>query len=153
MSAPAYDDLTQIILSLDLLDLGKLRDLENSFGARIFTSEEFLQEALRRGYLTKFQVERLSKGETTGYSYGPYIVQYLIGAGSFARVFRCIHKDTGQVVAVKVLRARFRDDKTAINEFLGQIARWQERLDGGLAGGAADDSASQNAGTFNFIQI
>ena len=117
MSAPAYDDLTQIILSLDLLDLGKLRDLENSFGARIFTSEEFLQEALRRGYLTKFQVERLSKGETTGYSYGPYIVQYLIGAGSFARVFRCIHKDTGQVVAVKVLRARFRDDKTAINEF------------------------------------
>ena len=117
MSAPAYDDLTQIILSLDLLDLGKLRDLENSFGARVFTSEEFLQEALRRGYLTKFQVERLAKGETTGYSYGPYIVQYLIGAGSFARVFRCIHKDTGQVVAVKVLRARFRDDKTAINEF------------------------------------
>ena len=43
--------------------------------------------------------------------------------------------------------------ETAINEFLGQIARWQERLDGGLAGGAADDSASQNAGTFNFIQI
>ena len=117
MSAPAYDDLTQIILSLDLLDLGKLRDIENSFGARVFTSEEFLQAALRRGYLTKFQVERLLKGETTGYSYGPYIVQYLIGAGSFARVFRCIHKDTGQVVAVKVLRARFRDDKTAINEF------------------------------------
>ena len=43
--------------------------------------------------------------------------------------------------------------ETAINEFLGQIARWQERLDGGLAGGAADDSASQNAGTFNFIQV
>ena len=42
--------------------------------------------------------------------------------------------------------------ETAINEFLGQISRWQERLDGGLVGGAADDSASQNAGTFNFIQ-
>ena len=117
MSALSYDDLTQLILSLDLLDLGKLRDVENSFGARVFTSEEFLLELLRRGYLTKYQVERLRDGETTGYYYGPYRIQYLIGAGSFARVFRCVHKDTGQVVAVKVLRARFREDQTAINEF------------------------------------
>lgn len=117
MGVPSFDELSQIILSLDLLDLAKLRDVENSFGAKVFTSEEFLQELLRRGYLTKYQVERLKSGETTGYYYGPYRIQYLIGAGSFARVFRCVHKDTGQVVAVKVLRARFRDDQTAINEF------------------------------------
>lgn len=117
MSSLSYDDLTQRILSLDLLDLGKLRDVENSFGARVFTAEELLQELQRRGYLTKYQVERLRAGETTGFYYGDYRIQYLIGAGSFARVFRCVHKDTGQVVAVKVLRARFREDQTAINEF------------------------------------
>lgn len=117
MSTISFDDLTQRLLSLDLIDLGKLRDVENSFGARPFTSEEFLQTLQRRGYLTKYQVERLVNGETTGYYYGEYRIQYLIGAGSFARVFRCVHKDTGQVVAVKVLRARFREDATAIKEF------------------------------------
>ena len=117
MSSLSFDDLTQRLLSLDLIDLGKLRDVENSFGARPFTAEEFIQALQRRGYLTKYQVERLISGETTGYYYGDYRIQYLIGAGSFARVFRCVHKDTGQVVAVKVLRARFREDETAIKEF------------------------------------
>ncbi|MGI6402080.1 MAG: protein kinase domain-containing protein [Thermoguttaceae bacterium] len=117
MASLSYDELSQLILSLDLLDLGKLRDVENSFGARVFSSEEFLRELLKRGYVTKYQVERLGNGDTTGYYYGPYRIQYLAGAGSFARVFRCVNKDTGQVVAVKVLRARFRDDETAVTEF------------------------------------
>ncbi len=66
-----------------------------------------------------------------------------------------INRQTGKVILWK----RFGEFpscavlETAINEFLGQIARWQERLDGGLAGGAADDFASQNAGTFNFIRV
>ena len=118
MDSLSYDDLIQRLLSLDLIDLGKLRDVENSFGAQLVTAEQLLQTLLKRGYLTKYQVERLGKGETTGYYYGDYRVQYLIGAGSFARVFRCVHKTTGQVVAVKVLRARFRDDQTAIKEFV-----------------------------------
>ncbi|MGN0930117.1 MAG: protein kinase [Thermoguttaceae bacterium] len=114
----SYEDLSQRILSLDLIDLGKLRDVENSFGAQAFTTDQILVELQRRGYLTKYQVERLTSGETTGFYYGDYRILYLIGAGSFARVFRCVNKKTGQVVAVKVLRARFREDKTAIDEFV-----------------------------------
>ena len=117
MSELSVDDLTQRLLSLDLLDMGKIRDVENSFGSQNFTAEQFLQSAQRLGYLTKYQVERLSSGETTGFYYGDYRIQYMIGSGSFARVFRCVHKTTGKVVAVKVLRARFREDKTAIDEF------------------------------------
>lgn len=117
MSELSVDDLTQRLLSLDLLDMGKIRDVENSFGSQNFTAEQFLQSAQRLGYLTKYQVERLASGETTGFYYGDYRIQYMIGSGSFARVFRCVHKTTGKVVAVKVLRARFREDKTAIDEF------------------------------------
>lgn len=117
MSELSVDDLTQRLLSLDLMDMGKVRDVENSFGTQYFDSEQFLQAAQRLGYLTKYQVERLSSGETTGFYYGDYRIQYMIGSGSFARVFRCVHKATGKVVAVKVLRARFREDRTAIEEF------------------------------------
>ena len=114
----SVDDLNQQLLSLDLMDLDKIRVVETSFGTKLFSSDEFLRVAQRMGYLTKYQVERLTAGETTGYYYGDYKIQYLVGAGSFARVFRCVHKDTGKVVAVEVLRARFRDDKTAIDEFV-----------------------------------
>ncbi|MBQ2788780.1 MAG: hypothetical protein IJE97_04030, partial [Thermoguttaceae bacterium] len=65
MSELSVDDLTQRLLSLDLLDMGKIRDVENSFGSQNFTAEQFLQSAQRLGYLTKYQVERLSSGETT----------------------------------------------------------------------------------------
>ena len=114
----SIDDLNQRLLSLDLMDLDKIRIVETSFGTKLFAADEFLNKAQRMGYLTKYQVERLLAGETTGYYYGEYKIQYLVGAGSFARVFRCVHRDSGKVVAVKVLRARFRDDQTAINEFV-----------------------------------
>jgi len=117
MPSLSFDDLQQRLLSLDLLSLDQIRDVERSFGSQLFTGEQFIQALQRYGYLTKYQAERLIAGETTGFYYGDYRIQYLIGAGSFARVFRCVHKDTGKVVAVKVLRARFRDDQTAINEF------------------------------------
>jgi len=37
-------------------------------------------------------------------------VLYQIGAGSFARVFRAVHRDDGSILAVKVLRSRYAND-------------------------------------------
>ncbi|MFM7077409.1 MAG: protein kinase domain-containing protein, partial [Planctomycetaceae bacterium] len=42
---------------------------------------------------------------------------YQIGAGSFARVYRAIHRDTGAVLAVKVLRNRFSNDPDKCRAF------------------------------------
>jgi serine/threonine-protein kinase len=57
-------------------------------------------------------------GERLGYFYGPYKVLYMIGAGTFARVFRAVHRDTGRVVAVKVLRSRHRGQIAEVEQFL-----------------------------------
>jgi serine/threonine-protein kinase len=45
------------------------------------------------------------------------------GAGTFARVYRSVHKTSGKIVAVKVLRKRFREDSNMTEQFLreGQI--------------------------------
>ncbi len=117
MTDLTVEDLKQRLLSLDLLDMGKIRDVENSFGTQNFSPAQFLQSLQRFGYLTKYQAERLQSGESGGFYYGDYRIQYMVGSGSFARVFRCVHKSSGKVVAVKVLRSRYRDDKTAIEEF------------------------------------
>ena len=46
---------------------------------------------MRRELLTNLQVERLKKGERYGYFYGKYKLLYLVGKGTFARVYRAVH--------------------------------------------------------------
>jgi serine/threonine-protein kinase len=72
--------------------------------------DEFSLALVRREFLTNFQLERLLRGERHGFFYGDYKVLYLVGSGTFARVYRGVHRETGRVVAVKVLRKRFTDD-------------------------------------------
>jgi serine/threonine-protein kinase len=42
---------------------------------------------------------------------------YLIGSGTFARVYRACHKKTGEIVALKVLRRRFSDEPEQAERF------------------------------------
>ena len=69
-----------------------------------------------RGLVTTLQTDKILKGDRNGYFYGPYKVLYLIGAGTFARVYRA--EKEGQVFAVKVLRKRFRDEVKELEQFL-----------------------------------
>jgi len=80
--------------------------------------DEVKSHLLRKGIITNFQLERMLTGERLGYYYGPYKVLYMIGAGTFARVFRAVHRESGKVVAVKVLRRRHRDQVAQIEQFL-----------------------------------
>jgi len=80
--------------------------------------ETFKSILLRKNLLTNFQLDRILTGERLGYFYGPYRVLYMIGAGTFARVFRAVHRETNRVVAVKVLRRRHRDQVPQVEQFL-----------------------------------
>ena len=85
--------------------------------ARNTDAAGFQQHLLRRELLTAYQLERLLRGDRTGYFYGHYKVLYQVGSGTFARVHRAVHRETGKVVAVKVLRGRFSDDATKRDQF------------------------------------
>ena len=43
---------------------------------------------------------------------------YAVGAGTFARVFRAVHHQTGKVVAIKVFRKRYSDKPEQTAQFL-----------------------------------
>jgi serine/threonine-protein kinase len=80
--------------------------------------DEMQRELLGRGILTNYQFDRLARGERTGFFYGDYKVLYLVGTGSFARVYRAVHKDSDKVVALKVLRKRFSETPLQTEQFL-----------------------------------
>lgn len=72
----------------------------------------------RKGYVTNFQTSKLLKGDQEGYLMGGYRILYKISSGSFGRVFRAEDPHSHRVVAVKVLRRRWSEDKQRIDLFV-----------------------------------
>jgi len=122
MGKPTAEQIAQRVFDLGLLDDRELLEVWSTLGTRSVSLDDFLQVAVRRELLTNYQVERLLKGDRHGFFFGDYKVLYMVGAGTFARVYRAAHKDTGQIVAVKVLRKRFSDNPLQYEQFLKEGA-------------------------------
>ena len=110
MSTPATaDQLAQSALDVGVISEGELRTAWEEAGTGK-SINDLSQALVRKGYLTNYQLDRLSRGMQDGYFYGDYKVLYNVGSGSFARVFRAVHRMTGELYAVKVLRSRHNAD-------------------------------------------
>jgi serine/threonine-protein kinase len=117
MKPTTADNLLHLAGDLDLVPLGQLAEAFSESGGHALDAQAFGQVLVRRELLTGFQLERLLRGERGGYFFGRAKILYQIGAGSFARVYRAIHRDTGAVLAVKVLRNRFSNDPEKCRAF------------------------------------
>jgi eukaryotic-like serine/threonine-protein kinase len=112
------EELLQLALNLELLTERQFQEIWATVATRTAPLEEVKKCLLRGGYLTNFQIERLLKGERSGYFHGQYKLLYAVGAGSFARVFRAAHRQTGEIVALKVLRKRYCDKPEQAAQFI-----------------------------------
>jgi serine/threonine-protein kinase len=116
MSEMTAEQFAQRVADFGLAERRAIDQAINELG----TGDHSLEDAIRvfqaRGVVTTLQTDKILKGDRSGYYYGPYKVLYLIGAGTFARVYRA-EKD-GEVFAVKVLRKRFRDEMQELEQFL-----------------------------------
>ena len=126
MKPATADDLARLVGDLELVAAGPLADAVAEAGDG--GAEACGRALVRRELLTGFQLERLLKGERRGYFFGRAKLLYQIGAGSFARVYRAIHRDTGGILAVKVLRNRYANDPGKCQAFrhegeMGQMLR------------------------------
>ena len=82
-------------------------------------SQDFLQTLVRREFLTNYQVERLVKGERTGFFFGDYRVLYLVGSGTFRPgVSRRASANRARSWPLKVLRNRFSENRAQASLFV-----------------------------------
>ncbi|MDR3620641.1 MAG: protein kinase [Paludisphaera borealis] len=81
------------------------------------SGEAFLRVLMRKGWLTSWQLERLKKGDTGNFFFGNYRTLFHLAEGTFARVYRGERVDTGEPVAIKVLRQRFAQMPDAVRRF------------------------------------
>ena len=104
------EELAQGALDVGVISEAQLRSAWDEAGSGGAGLEQFKQALVRKGVLTNYQIERLERGYRDGYFYGDYRVLYAVGSGTFARVFRAAHRETGKIYAVKVLRNRYSTD-------------------------------------------
>lgn len=102
---------------LGLLNDGQVQEAWVELGARNGAADDFLRCMERKGYLTPFQSNKLLKGDNDGYFLGGYRLLYKVASGSFGRVFRGDDPNSGRVVAIKVLRKKWSEDKHKIELF------------------------------------
>ncbi len=110
MQPSTADELAHRLEQLDLLSEVQLSSAWSDLGGRNVSAADLGAALLRRELLTSYQLDRVMRGESTGFLYGRAKILYQVGAGSFSRVYRAIHADSGRILAVKVLRARHSSD-------------------------------------------
>ncbi len=79
--------------------------------------EAISRSFLRKGFLTSWQIDRLKKGDPSGFFFGGHKVLFHLAEGTFARVYRGVKPETNEAVAIKVLRNRFVNDPAAVERF------------------------------------
>jgi serine/threonine protein kinase len=109
--------VSQQAIRLGLVTPEQVQDMIQELGKPEGDPEPFLRALERKGLLTPWQSQKLVKGDTDGYFLGGYRILYKIASGSFGRVYRAEEPSTGKIVAIKVLRARWTEDKRSVEMF------------------------------------
>jgi serine/threonine protein kinase len=107
----------QSALKLGLVTDTQVREAWEELGQKGGELLPFLLAMERKGFLTTWQSQKLAKGDLDGFFLGGYRILYKIASGSFGRVFRADDPRTGTVVAIKVLRRRWTEDKHSVELF------------------------------------
>ncbi len=112
--------LAQLCFDTGIVSTQDLDKVWGEAGRHDVSYEQFSSVLLRKELLTNWQLERIASGIRDGYFYGDYKILYLVGAGTFSRVYRAVDHLSGDnaVRAVKVLRLRYSDDISATEQFL-----------------------------------
>jgi eukaryotic-like serine/threonine-protein kinase len=76
-----------------------------------------LRMLVRKGSITSWQLDRLKKGDPSGFFFGDSKVLFHLAEGTFARVYRGEHATSRAPLAVKVLRQRFAQLPEAVDRF------------------------------------
>ncbi len=117
MSDISAEQLAQRIVEVGLMTQKEVGQVLSSAG-RSPMVDDLVKQLVASEFLTNFQITRLLEGQRRGYFYGNWKVLYMVGAGTFARVYRGVHTKTGDVKAIKVLRNRYATDTAKVDDFI-----------------------------------
>ncbi len=112
------EQFAQRLVECHLLEPEQVEQAFSALGDREGGLDRLKSLLIQRELVTNWQTQRIEQGNRRGFYYGDWKVLYLVGEGTFARVYRATHRKTGEVKAVKVLRNRYSNDKETQLRFM-----------------------------------
>ena len=109
------DMIVDQVVMLGLVSRDQLREAKTD--AEDGSPDTTLRMLLRKGAVTSWQIDRLKKGDPSGFFYGDAKVLFHLAEGTFARVYRGEHSTTKAALGIKVLRQRFAAISEAVERF------------------------------------
>ena len=97
MKPTTAEELANRAVELMLVGPGDVHAAWAEVGGHNVPIEALGAALLRQELLTSYQLERLLRGDRQGFFYGSAKILYQVGAGSFARVYRAKHVETGDL--------------------------------------------------------
>lgn len=79
--------------------------------------EKLARDLVRQQKITRFQASVIFRRQSRGLRIGDYIVLDKIGSGGMGQVFKAEDRRTGQLVALKLLRATYTKSQRAVTRF------------------------------------
>jgi serine/threonine protein kinase len=80
-------------------------------------AEALARALVREKHLTRFQAERVARGESRALQLGNYVILDRIGAGGMGQVFKARHQRMDRTVAIKLLPRKLMSNPAAIARF------------------------------------
>jgi hypothetical protein len=103
-----------------LLDRRQLEELDRLCGCFPETWD-LVKHALREGWLTAFQAQRLLQGRVEELFFGPYLLLDKLGKGGMGQVFKARHQLLERTVALKLVPPELLGDTQAVRRFHREI--------------------------------
>jgi serine/threonine protein kinase len=79
--------------------------------------EKLARELVRQQKLTRFQASVIFRRQSRGLRFGDFLVLDKIGSGGMGQVFKAQNRRTGELVALKLLRASYTKSQNAVTRF------------------------------------
>jgi WD40 repeat protein/serine/threonine protein kinase len=104
-----------------LLEEAQLKELAGLSEAQEAEPTALARAVLKRGWLTKYQLNQVAQGKINDLRVGPYVLLDRLGEGGMGQVFKAHHQHMERTVALKVIRKEKLGSSDAVKRFYQEI--------------------------------
>src|SRR5439155_18149130 len=122
MQIQTAEDLIGALRGCGLYTAEQVAALAGELAALGGDPQVLMRHLLHRNRITLYQLRKVVHAKAADLFLGPYVISEKLGEGGMGKVYRARHRDTGQEVALKVVRSNLLSNPTVRRRYDREVA-------------------------------